>query len=121
MTAAACCAPTLMSVAAAATTDRPVRVPLSPLGRGATVTKAAKATAQAPARPSPIALHRPLWSRATMAVYEAWAAWRATARRQAEARALARIDRHLLRDVGLAERVPERHESAWQMLERARW
>jgi len=120
MTAAACCAPTLVSVAAA-NANRPTPFPPLPIVGGAAATKAAKSAAQGPARPSAIALHRPLWSRATMAVFEAWASWRAAARRQAEMRALARLDRHLLRDVGLEERVPSRPEPAWQMLERARW
>lgn len=84
---------------------------------------ASNATAQArPAAGAPaISLHRPWWQRLAWALHERWVAWRAAARVQAELRALAAMDRHVLRDVGLAEFVPPRPAASWQDLERARW
>ncbi len=65
----------------------------------------------------PIALHRPLWRRATGALWFAWQAGRARrwARRQAivqrclaafacwDVREVARLDDHLLRDIGVPD------------------
>jgi uncharacterized protein YjiS (DUF1127 family) len=66
-------------------------------------------------------LHRPAWARAWLAAARRWSTWRADARRRAELRALASLDRHLLRDVGLDELVPPHPAPSWLDLERARW
>lgn len=68
-----------------------------------------------------ISLHRPWWQRLARALHERWVAWRAAARVQAELRALAAMDRHVLRDVGLAEFVPPRPAASRQDLERTLW
>ncbi|MBL8330616.1 MAG: hypothetical protein JNJ71_17395 [Rubrivivax sp.] len=69
----------------------------------------------------PIRLHRSMGSRAWVAMVEAWTAWRAAARQRAELRALAALDRHVLRDVGLDDRVPRQRLPTWQDIERAHW
>jgi uncharacterized protein YjiS (DUF1127 family) len=107
MTSAACCAPTLVSAIPAL----PATPPMPRVAPGVVRIRDA----------GPIRLYRPAWSRLRMAIVEAWTKWRASAREGAELRALAALDRHLLRDVGLDDRVPPFASPTWQAIERARW
>ena len=111
MTTAACCAPTLVPAIPALPASPPMPRILPGVAAG---------TWRDPGK-RPIRLHRPVWSRAWIAMVEAWTHWRAAANHRAELRALAGLDRHLLRDVGLDDRVPPRISPAWQDVERARW
>jgi uncharacterized protein YjiS (DUF1127 family) len=72
--------------------------------------------------PKSIPLVRPTWSRAWTALEQAWAVWREKARRQAEAKALAQLDRRTLVDLGLGEFASEPTDRAvWRVLDSARW
>lgn len=110
MTTVACCAPTLVPAIPAL----PASPPMPRILPGVEHT-AFRWPAGA------IRLHRPAWSRAWDAVVARWTSWRADARRRADLRALAKLDRHLLRDVGLDELVPTLHAPSWLDIERARW
>ena len=118
MTIAACCAATLVPTLTAipAIAALPVTLPLP--GFRQSVESAATLRH---AGSGPIRLHRPVWSRVWLALRESWSAWRAGARQRAELHALAALDRHVLRDVGLDELVPPRLSPSWQEIERARW
>jgi hypothetical protein len=101
----------------------PTRVPVAP-GRSAVLALPGAAGRPAAARRAsrrPIPLHRPPWQRLWLALHERWTAWRAEARRRSAMRALATLDRRVLRDVGLDEWVPPREPVTWHDLERARW
>lgn len=110
MTTVACCAPTLVPSIPA--------LPRSPT-MPRILPRADAAAVLVP--PAAIRLHRPAWSRAWSAAVERWTAWREAARHRTELRALAALDRHLLRDVGLDDIVPPRRGVSWQDVERARW
>jgi len=111
MTTAACCVPTLVPAIPAL----PASPPMPRILPGVV------ASAWRPGAKNPIRLHRPMWSRVWTGMVETWAAWRAAAKDRAELRALAALDRHVLRDVGLEDRVPPRHLPSWHDVERARW
>lgn len=110
MTTIACCAPTLVPAIPALPASLPMPWILPQADAAALRGRA-----------TPIRLHRAAWSRAWLAAVEAWSAWRVEARHRAELRALASLDRHLLRDVGLDEQVPPRLSPSWLDVERARW
>ncbi|MBI5721198.1 MAG: hypothetical protein HZC37_26305 [Burkholderiales bacterium] len=112
MTTAACCVPTLVPAISALPATLPMPRTLPGVESAGTLR---------PAGAGPIRLHRPAWSRAWLALLESWSGWRAAARRRAELQALARLDRHVLRDVGLDELAPPRLSPSWQEIERARW
>ncbi len=111
MTTAACCAPTMVPAIPAL----PASPPMPRILPGV----AASGWCQG-AR-NPIRLRRPVLSRAWIRMVETWTAWRAAANERAGLRALATLDRHLLRDVGLEDRVPPRRLPSWQDVERALW
>lgn len=111
MTTAVCCAPTLIPSIPALPASPPMpRILPGP----------ASDVSRHPGRLL-IRLHRPAGSRAWTALVEAWTGWRAAMHRRAELRALASLDRHLLRDVGLDDQVPRSITPTWLDVERARW
>lgn len=114
MNTATCWPPSTPVPAAAAPTARPTP-------RATPVARRASLLELGGAQRGPLLLHRPLWQRAWLALGERWTAWRAAARRRLELRALASLDRRLLRDVGLDESVPSRPAVTWHDLERVRW
>lgn len=114
MNTATCCPPS--TLVPAATTQSTVFA-LS----GAPVARRAPLPALAGVERRGIPLHRPRWQRVWLALRERWAAWRAEARRRSELRALATLDRRVLRDVGLEESLPPLQAVTWHDLERGRW
>ena len=74
-------------------------------------------------RPGPgaIATWRPWPERAWLALRASWQAQRLRARQQRQRRVLQGLDRRVLRDIGLADQVPDVTGVDWSVLERARW